>query len=73
MGTYDGLKQQILGKPERHYCEYRDANKQLVDPVGPKVFVYNPNGILVASASGTQESTGVYYYTLKSKVFSVDD
>jgi len=64
MGTYDDLKQQIIGKPERHYCEFKDANNQLIDPTGPKAYVYNPRGVLVSSATPTQESTGVYYFTL---------
>lgn len=64
MGTYTTLKQQIIGKAERHYVEYLDANGQLVDPSNPHVSFINPEGVEIASGLPTKESTGVFYYTL---------
>ena len=55
----------VLGIPERLYNEFRDAYGELTDVVNPRIDIFDPSGdAIVSSASPTQESTGVYYYTL---------
>lgn len=60
---YDGLQTILAGKPERIYTEYRDSNKNLVDPTSPKVEIYDFDGnLFVSSSTPIKESTGLYYY-----------
>lgn len=65
---YEDLQRILMGQPERIYREFRDSTTAhaLVNATNPRVTIYDPNGALeVASTAPINESTGVYYYTLK--------
>lgn len=58
------LNRILFGKTERIYKEYRDSNYDTVDPTYPLVSIYDPDGVFVSSGEATQESVGVYYYSV---------
>lgn len=69
---YDGLQVILRNRSERIYTEFRDNNRLLVNPVTPRVVIYNPNGIEFASGAPTQESTGIYYFVVTATASTLE-
>jgi len=66
MSDIQDVQRVLMGKTEALYQEYHDGTNAnaLVDPVYPLVSLYDPVGTFVSSGQATQESTGVYYYSV---------
>jgi len=60
----DEVQRILIGKEERIYREYRDADNELTDPTAPIVNIYDPTGDYYDSGSPLKESTGIYYFSV---------
>lgn len=67
------LQKVLIGKAERLYREFKDANDVLTNATSPYVYIYNPNAIMVDSGTPTNESTGVYYKTVTFNTANVTE